>query len=67
MAGVRGTALEPVTPHGLRAGFVTQSYLAGARDEQVMDHTRHRDLKTMRGYVRRAKLVTESASKLLDL
>jgi hypothetical protein len=38
-----------------------------ARDEQVMDHTRHRDLKTMRGYVRRAKLVTESATKLLDL
>jgi hypothetical protein len=33
----------------------------------VMDHTRHRDLKTMRGYVRRAKLVTESATKLLDL
>ena len=28
---------------------------------------RHRDLKTMRGYVRRAKLVTESASKLHDL
>ena len=41
--------------------------MAGARNEQVMDHTRHRDLKTMRGYVRRAKLVTASAGKLLDL
>jgi hypothetical protein len=51
----------------LRAGFVTEAYMAGARDEQVMDHTRHRDLKTMRGYVRRAKLVTDSATKLLDL
>jgi transposase len=29
--------------------------------------TRHRDLKTMRRYVRRAKLVTDSAVKLLDL
>jgi integrase len=58
---------ERLSPHGLRAGFVTEAYLAGARDEQVMDHTRHRDLKTMRGYVRRAKLVTESAVKLLDL
>jgi integrase len=62
-----GQALARLSPHGLRAGFVTEAYMAGARDEQVMDHTRHRDLKTMRGYVRRAKLVTESASKLLDL
>ena len=58
---------ERLSPHGLRAGFVTEAYLAGARDEQIMAHTRHRDLGTMRGYVRRAKLVTESASKLLDL
>ncbi len=58
---------ERLSPHGLRAGFVTEAYLAGARDEQVMEHTRHRDLKTMRGYVRRAKLVTDSATKLLDL
>jgi integrase len=62
---VHGT--ERLSPHGLRAGFVTEAYLAGARDEQVMDHTRHRDLKTMRGYVRRARLVTDSATKLLDL
>jgi integrase len=58
---------ERLSPHGMRAGFVTEAYMAGARDEQVMDHTRHRDLKTMRGYVRRAKLVTDSATKLLDL
>ena len=63
--GVHGT--ERLSPHGLRAGFVTEAYLAGARDEQVMEHTRHRDLRTMRGYVRRAKLVTDSATKLLDL
>ena len=46
---------------------MTEAYQAGARDEQIMAHTRHRDLKTMRGYVRRAKLVTDSAVKLLDL
>jgi integrase len=51
--GIWGTALEPVTPHGLRAGFVTQSNLAGARDEEIMQHTRHRHLATMRRYVRR--------------
>ena len=32
-----------------------------------MEHTRHRNLKTMRGYVRRAKLVTGSPVWLLDL
>ena len=47
-------SLEPVTAHGLRAGFVTQAYKAGLRDEEIMGHTRHRDLKTMRRYVRRA-------------
>ena len=66
-AGITAEGGERLSPHGLRAGFVTEAYMAGARDEQVMDHTRHRDLKTMRGYVRRAKLVTESATKLLDL
>ena len=66
-AGLAVTGGERLSPHGLRAGFVTEAYMAGARDEQVMDHTRHRDLKTMRGYVRRARLVTDSPTQLLDL
>lgn len=66
-AGLKPEVGERLSPHGLRAGFVTEAYIAGARDEQVMDHTRHRDLKTMRGYVRRAKVVTDSATRLLDL
>ena len=66
-AGLTVPGCERLSPHGLRAGFITEAYLAGARDEQVMDHTRHRDLETMRGYVRRAKLVTDSPAKLLEL
>jgi integrase len=58
---------ERLSPHGLRAGFVTEAHLAGARDEQVMEHIRHRDPKTMRGDVRRARLVADSATKLRDL
>lgn len=58
---------ERLSPHGLRAGFVTQAYQAGARDEQIMAHTRHRDLKTMRGYVRRARLLADSPAGLLGL
>ena len=38
-AGLEGTALEPITAHGLRAGFVTQAYKAGLRDEDIMGHT----------------------------
>jgi integrase len=69
-ATLAGLALPPgerLSPHGLRAGFITQAYINGARDEQIMDHTRQKDLRTMRGYVRRAKLVTESPAKLLGL
>ena len=66
-AGIEGSALEPVTPHGLRAGFVTQAYRRGARDEEIMAHTRHKDLKTMRRYVRRARLMDDSPSRLLGL
>ena len=65
--GVLVIGAERLSPHGLRAGFVTEAYKAGARDEQIMAHTRHRDLKTMRGYVRRARLVEDSPAKLLGL
>jgi integrase len=67
LAGIKGTQLEPVTPHGLRAGFVTQSYLAGARDEEIMEHTRHKHLATMRRYVRKAKLTKGQATARLEL
>jgi integrase len=59
--------LEWLLPHGLRAGFVTEAHRQGARDEQIMDYTRHRDLRTMRGYVRRAKLASESPVRKLGL
>jgi integrase len=64
-AGIEGTWSEPVTPHGLRAGFVTTAYRNGVPDEEIMGHTRHRSLTTMRSYVRRAKLgQTSPAGKL---
>jgi integrase len=66
-AGIKGTLLEPVTPHGMRAGFVTTAYRNGVPDEEIMGHTRHRSLKIMRSYVRRAKLDTASPSAKLDL
>jgi integrase len=66
-AGLTVSGLERLSPHGLRAGFITEAYRQGARDEEIMDHTRHRDFRTMRGYVRRAKLLSESPVKKLGL
>jgi integrase len=66
-AGVRGTIAEPVSPHGLRAGFVTTAYRNGVPDEEIMGHTRHRSLTTMRSYVRRAKLSKKSPAGKLGL
>jgi integrase len=66
-AGLTVSGWERLSPHGLRAGFITEAYRAGARDEDIMEHTRHRDVKTMRSYVRRAGLVGKSPAKLLGL
>jgi len=56
LAGIKGSRLEPISPHGLRAGFVTSAYRASIPDEEIMGHSRHRNLTTMRSYVRRSKL-----------
>lgn len=67
LAGLTVHASERLSPHGLRAGFITEAYLRGALDEQVMHHARHKDVNTTRGYRRRAKVLAESPAKLLDL
>ncbi|HYZ63605.1 MAG TPA: site-specific integrase, partial [Acetobacteraceae bacterium] len=66
-AGLKGSWAEPVSPHGLRAGFVTTAYRNGVPDEEIMGHTRHRSLTTMRSYVRRAKLSQASPAGKLGL
>lgn len=66
-AGVKGSIVEPVSPHGLRAGFVTTAYRNGVPDEEIMGHTRQRSLTTMRSYVRRAKLTGSAPAGKLGL
>ena len=66
-AGVRGTRLEPISPHGLRAGFITEAYRQGLGDEEIMQHSRHKHLGTMRRYVRRARLVSGSPAGKVGL
>ena len=58
---------ERLSPHGLRAGFITEAYLAGALDEQVGAHVRHDDLRSTRGYRRRARITEDNPARLLDL
>ena len=66
-AGLRLDGCERMSAHALRVGFITEAYGQGVRDEDIMRHTRHRDLRTMRGYVRRAGLLSESPAGALDL
>jgi integrase len=67
MAGISVTGFERLSAHALRVGFITEAYDKGVRDEDIMRHTRHRDLRTMRGYVQRAGLVSDSPAGRLDL
>lgn len=67
LAGLRVDGFERLSAHALRVGFITEAYSKGVRDEDIMRHTRHRDLRTMRGYVQRAGLVDESPAGAIDL
>jgi integrase len=67
MAGLTVDGFARLSAHALRVGFITEAYDKGVRDEDIMRHTRHRDLRTMRGYVQRAGLVSESPAGQLDL
>jgi integrase len=67
LAGIVVDSFDRLSAHALRVGFITAAYDQGVRDEDIMRHTRHRDLRTMRGYVQRAALVSESPAGKLDL
>jgi integrase len=67
LAGITVDGFGRLSAHALRVGFITAAYEKGARDEDIMRHTRHRDPRTMRGYVQRAGLVGESPAAMLDL
>ncbi|WP_120010001.1 tyrosine-type recombinase/integrase [Teichococcus vastitatis] len=66
-AGLVVDAAERLSPHGLRAGFITEAYLRGALDEQVMHHTRQKTIATTQAYRRRARITRDSPARLLDL
>ena len=66
-AGLTVDDTERLSPHGLRACFITEAYLHGALDEQVQQHARQKSIATTRRYRQRAKVVAASPARLLDL
>lgn len=62
-AKAAGLAPETFSGHSLRAGFVTSALEAGADLLKVMDVTRHREVKTLKAYDRRAKAFKNHAGK----
>ncbi len=51
--------------HSLRAGFVTTGAEAGLSDDELMDHTQHVQLDTLRGYKRGGALHFDAAERML--
>jgi len=51
--------------HSLRAGFVTSALAHGADAFRVMDVTGHRDVRTLKGYDRRAKFLKHAGRSFL--
>lgn len=66
-AGLDVGAHEGVSPHGLRAGCVTEAYKAGARASDIMAHTRHKSSSTLRLYIRRSNNKSDHPARLLGL
>ena len=55
-AAKAGLDVDGFSGHSLRAGYITTAAEAGADMHRIMDQSRHVDVRTIRGYVRRASL-----------
>ena len=60
LAGVTVESFDRLSVHAFRVGFITEACDKGVRDENIMRHIRHRELRIMHGYVQCAGLLTES-------
>lgn len=49
-----GASVEDFSGHSLRAGFITTAAERDVSETRIMDVSRHRDTRTVRGYIRRA-------------
>lgn len=65
--GLTATGLERISRPWSAGRFQHKACKAEARDVQIMEHTQHKDLQTMRCYVWRVKLTSENPAKLIGL
>ena len=56
-----------VSGHSLRAGFATQAAMSGAAERAIARQTGHRNLQTLRKYIREGTLFRENAATKLGL
>jgi len=56
-----------IAGHSLRAGLVTAAAQAGKPEHVIMQQTGHRDVATLRGYIRRATLFEDNAAAGIGL
>lgn len=59
--------IDKLTPHGMRASFVTLSLEGGAKLEQVQVAARHKDPRTTERYWRRRNLLDDNAVDYIKL
>ncbi|CAL8981858.1 Tyrosine recombinase XerD [Rhodoplanes serenus] len=62
-AAAAGLDTRQFSGHSLRAGFVTSALESGADLLKVMDVTRHREVRTLKAYDRRAKAFRDHAGR----
>jgi len=68
-ARAEAAGLDPraYSGHSLRAGFATQAARAGVPERVIMRHTRHKDVMTLREYIREGGLFNENPTDRLGL
>lgn len=66
---VRALELDPKQygGHSLRAGLVTAAARAGVAERVIMQQTGHRDVRTLRRYIREGSLFRENAAAQVGL
>ena len=65
--GSAGLDPAPYSGHSLRAGFCTQAARAGEQERDIMRHSRHKDVHTLRKYIRAGTTFQENPTRSLGL
>lgn len=66
-AGIEPPAGETISPHGLRAGCITEMARAGEPIARAMEHSRHASVAVHMGYQRRARMGHDSPASRIGL